>query len=256
LRTERALEERATALARSNRDLDAFAYVASHDLKAPLRAMEQLTGFALEDAGDALPEKSRQDLQLVQQRSRRLMGMLDGLLDYARIGRDEGAASLIDLGAVLAELAELYVPAERFSLEIPDDLPPIQAPRAAVELVFRNLLMNVVKHHDQDRGHIRIGWRAGDGYLHLTVADDGPGVPLTHREKVFELFQTLGRHDEVVASGMGLALVKRTVETHGGTVTLCAGEGRGATFEVAWPQRRSGETVAWEELASGNVLLG
>jgi PAS domain S-box-containing protein len=236
-RTEGLLEERADALARSNQDLDSFAYVASHDLKAPLRAMEQLAGFVLEDAGDALPEQSRKDLEQVQLRSQRLMGLLNGLLQYSRIGRREGGPSLVETGEVLAELVELYVPGDRFRVEIADDLPVIHAPRPAVELVFRNLLMNAVKHHDRPQGNIWIRCRPEGRYLLFTVADDGPGIPASHREKVFELFQTVRGPGVEEGSGMGLALVKRTVEIQGGTVALSGNEGRGATFEIRLPRR-------------------
>jgi PAS domain S-box-containing protein len=238
-RVATALEERADALARSNHDLDHFAYIASHDLKAPLRAMEQLAGFVLEDAGDVLPEQSHKDLEQVQQRSKRLMALLNGLLQFSRIGRGEGSPSWIDMNATLAELIDLYVPTDRFDLEISGSLPDVHAPQPAVELVFRNLLMNAVKHHDRDHGQIRIGCRPDGRFLCFTVADDGPGIPPTHRDKVFELFGTVKARDTDDASGMGLALVKRTIENQGGTIRLTGDDGRGTTIEVRWPRRSS-----------------
>jgi signal transduction histidine kinase len=207
-------------------------------LKAPLRAMEQLAGFVLEDAGQLLPEESHRDLEQVQQRSKRLIGLLDGLLQYSRIGRREGSPTWVDTNVMLAELVDLCVPADRFEVEITSSsLPAVYAPRPAVELVFRNLLMNAVKHSDLDHGRIQISCHSEDRCDCFTVTDDGPGIPSTQRDKVFELFQTLKGRIVNEASGMGLALVKRTIETHGGTIDLVGSDGRGTNAELRWPRQ-------------------
>jgi signal transduction histidine kinase len=95
--------------------------------------------------------------------------------------------------------------------------------------------MNSVKHHDRDRGKITVTGRRDDDWAVISVADDGPGIPFDCRARVFEMFQTLRPRDEVEGSGMGLALVRKTVESHGGTVEIEAREGRGATFVMRWP---------------------
>jgi PAS domain S-box-containing protein len=232
---EQALADRAEALARSNRDLDDFAYVAAHDLKSPLRAMEILTSFVLEDSGDSLPEEARNDLIQVVDRSKMQTGMLDGLLQYARIGRALGQPTEVDPGEILDDLIPAFLPAGQFEVDILDPLPRIFAPKPAVELVLRNLLMNAAKHHDRPTGRITVTGAAHDDCVHLAFADDGPGIPPEHEAKVFQLFGTLNHRDENQSSGLGLALIKRTIESSGGSVNLRPNDGRGTTFEVRWP---------------------
>lgn len=228
------LEAQATELARSNRDLDDFAHVASHDLKAPLRGIDRLAMFIEEDAGELLPSESRRDLATLRGRVERLDALLDGVLEYARLGGPPDAVTT-DVGDVIDEVVDLYVPADRFRVTKHGPLPAIPAARTNVEILFRNLVMNTVKHHDQDRGEIRItGDEAADG-IRYTVEDDGPGVPTRHATRVFELFQTLRPRDEVEGSGMGLAFVRKVMETSGGTVHLEPRDGRGALFHLWWP---------------------
>ena len=238
--TERnAAQERimahAEALERSNEELDRFAYVASHDLKAPLQGIEQLARIIEEDVGEQLPAESREDLALMQKRVQRLKNLLDSLLQYSRIGRGESQAEYVDLGELCRDLGELMPPNGEFSIAQGDELPPIYAPRPALELIFRNLVGNAVKHHDRERGRIEISAeQTADGVV-VRVSDDGPGIPIEYGERIFELFQTLKRRDEVEGSGMGLALVRKTVQNLGGSIELLPGEGRGATFRLYFP---------------------
>ncbi len=229
------IQAHADALERSNEELDRFAYVASHDLKAPLQGIAQLANMIEEDVGDELPAESREDLALMQKRVQRLKNLLDSLLQYSRIGRGESESEFVDTGKLLAELTDLLPPGGEFSLERVDDLPLVFAPRPALELVFRNLIGNAVKHHDRDRGHIEItAEETADGVV-VEVGDDGPGIPIEYGERIFELFQTLKRRDEIEGSGMGLALVKKTLHNLGGTIELLPGGGRGATFRLVFP---------------------
>lgn len=242
--TKRILELRAEELERSNRELDEFAYVASHDLRAPLRGIDQLAAFVEEDAGDILPEQAQSDLGLLRGRVGRMEALLNSLLEYSRVGRTESAPDWIEIPAMLNEIAEMYVPTDRFKVHIPADAPPIFAPRTAVEIVFRNLLMNAVKHHDHDEGEIRVAWSSDAGGLHFTVTDDGPGIPEEFFDKVFQLFQTLKPRDRVEGSGMGLAMIKKTLSVQGGEIAIESGAGRGTTFRVTWPHHRPNEGIA------------
>ncbi len=239
LETQRQLEAHAEDLERSNRELDEFAYVASHDLKAPLRGIDQLAGFIEEDAGHLLPDESRSDLTLLRGRITRLERLLADLLEYSRIGRMEDRREDVDANEAIEMLADLYVPNDRFTIVVEGDLPAIHASRAAVELVFRNLLMNAVKHHDGDRGEITVrGGREG-GVLRFEVSDDGPGIPPGYEDKIFQLFETLKSRDKVEGSGMGLALVRKMIEFEGGSIELLRREGRGATFRLDWPDHQA-----------------
>ena len=229
------IKAHAEALERSNEELDRFAYVASHDLKAPLQGIAQLANMIEEDVGDALPAESREDLALMQKRVQRLKNLLDSLLQYSRIGRSESEPEPVDVGRLLDDMTDLLPPGGSFSVAHAADMPLLFAPRAALELVFRNLIGNAVKHHDRERGTIEIrAEETADGIV-VSVSDDGPGIPAEYSERVFELFQTLRRRDEVEGSGMGLALVRKTLHNLGGDVELLTREGRGATFRLRFP---------------------
>lgn len=232
-----ALEAYAAELERSNRDLDDFANVASHDLKAPLRAVIKLAAFIEEDAGEQMPEESLADLRLLRSRAERLDNLLAGLLDYSRVGRTAVLPELLEPTPTIIELADLYVPEERFDFVVEGHLPAVYAPRAAFYLVMRNLVMNSVKHHDLPHGTITLSARPDGDFVRYRLEDDGPGIPVQFSAKVFQLFETLRPRDEVEGSGLGLAMVKKTMETVGGSVELVPGSGRGAAFEVLWPGR-------------------
>lgn len=232
-----ALEAYAAELERSNRDLDDFANVASHDLKAPLRAVIKLAGFIEEDAGEFMPEESLSDLRLLRGRAERLDNLLAGLLDYSRVGRTNVEVEYLEPMDTVEEIADLYVPSDRFDFVVEGHLPPVYAPRPAFYLVLRNLVMNSVKHHDLEKGTIRVSARADGDFVRYRVEDDGPGIPSQYSHRIFQLFETLRPRDEVEGSGLGLAMVKKTMETVGGSVELVPGSGRGAAFDVIWPGR-------------------
>ena len=240
----RLLKQRALELERSNKDLDEFAYVASHDLKAPLRGINQLAAFIEKDSGHLLTEDSRQDLALIRSRIDRMDYLLDSLLQYSRLGRDESAPEMIDTAALLKQLVDLYIPKERFDVRTVNELPEIYIPRVALSVVLRNILMNAVKHHDCEHGTITISSYMDEQYCHILIADDGPGIADKYRDKIFQMFQTLKPRDEFESSGMGLALVKRTIENHGGKVELIPGEGRGASFKIQIPMNKQTRQVA------------
>ena len=231
------LQRYASDLERSNRELDQFAYVASHDLKAPLRAIDHLAQWIAEDTADALPEASRQDLALLRQRVDRMTELLDSLLAYARIGRSASESATIDTPQVARKILSLLDIPETFTIRVDPDLPSFQAPAAAVELVLRNLIGNALKHHDRADGCVSISGRDLGGEIELCVADDGPGIAPAYHDQIFKMFQTLKPRDQVEGSGVGLALVKKTVEHYGGSITVASEENGGAQFVVRWPKR-------------------
>lgn len=244
---ERTLEERAAALVRSNRELDRFAYVASHDLKAPLRAIDQLAGFVQEDAGDLLPDESRDDLVLLRSRVSRLDTLLNGLLEYSRVGRREADPTWVDMEELLDGIRELYLPSDgSFTFEIDGPLPRVWMPVAAVELVFRNLIGNAVKHHDRPEGRIRIECMEEEHHALFMVHDDGPGIPEGYEERIFGLFETLRPRDEVEGGGIGLTMVKKTLEVTGGSIRAIPSRERGAHFAVRMPRHPGVVVNVWD----------
>jgi signal transduction histidine kinase len=231
------LEERAGELERANDELKQFAYVASHDLRAPLRAIDNLSQWLQDDLDERLTGEDRKHLELLRGRVKRMDALLEALLQYSRVGRRDAAIERVDVRALLDDIVDLHAPPAGFQITIAPDMPALETDRTALQQVFANLIGNALKHHDRDSGHIAIGCEdRGDCYA-FTVRDDGPGIPPAFHTKVFEMFQTLKRRDEVEGSGMGLALVKKQVDSWGGRIVLHSTGERGTTFEFTWPKR-------------------
>lgn len=235
-RSTRQLERSISELERSNRDLDQFAYVASHDLKAPLRDIDNLSRWLVEDLGPALPEASGKHITRLRDRVGRMERLLDDLLQYSRAGRVIGPTQRFDLlQAVESAVAMVAVPAD-FTIDAPSGSLVVDSPRAPFEVVLRNLIGNALKHHDQPAGKVVVRWAAIGPRVELTVEDDGPGIPPEYHDRVFAMFQTLKPRDQVEGSGMGLAIVRKVVEAFDGTIHVRAGTSRGATFVFTWPR--------------------
>lgn len=234
LEMEQLLKVRLTQLERSNRELDAFAYVASHDLKAPLQDIRNLAAWIREDAGTQLPPDTLRHLDLLADRVQRMERLLDDLLDYSRVGRMFEAPGEFQLDAALAGVVAYLRPPPGFTVLLDGPSQTIFTPRTPFEKVLRNLIGNAVKHHDRSSGTIRVSAHPNGEHLSITVSDDGPGIPAEYQERVFQMFQTLRPKDEMEGSGVGLTIVKKTVEWLGGRVDL-ASVGRGTHVTFTWP---------------------
>ena len=232
---ERELARHVRDLERSNRELDEFAYVASHDLKSPLRDIDTLASFIAQDAGSVLPEGSRRHLQLLADRIQRMERLLADLLAYSRAGRMGGTTDPVDVRAAAEAAIAVVRPAHGFTVTARGHA-RLAIASAAIEQILRNLIDNAVKHHDGDAGCVTVLIDEGPSEVTVAVADDGPGIPPEYHERVFRMFQTLRPRDEKEGSGMGLAIVKRLVETTGGRVAVESGEGRGTTIRIVWPR--------------------
>jgi PAS domain S-box-containing protein len=225
-------------LIRSNADLEDFAYIASHDLKAPLRAIEHLAQWIQEDIALTASPETSQNLDLLQGRVSRLQMLLDGLLAYSRIGRVDSPVEDVDIPRLVREIATLLSPRPGFVVTCVGQFPTIRTRYAPIRLVLENLIGNGLKHHDRQEGHITVSARRQpDGSMEFRVIDDGPGIEARFHDKIFVIFQTLAGRDEVEASGIGLAIVKRQVEGHGGHIRVeSAPPVRGATFIFTWKE--------------------
>jgi PAS domain S-box-containing protein len=250
-KVELELEAKQAELVRSNKDLEQFAYVASHDLKAPLRAIELLVQWIIEGLDGYDVNNVQENLGLLGKRTQRLNRLLDDLLAYSRAGRKVGAHRMADTHALVLDVAQLVNPPPTISISIEGKLPTFNTHPAPLEQVLRNLIGNAVKHHPGPEGRIILSCKEqGDHYV-FAVADDGEGIAKQYAERVFEMFQTLKSRDQVEGSGMGLAIVRRIVQWQGGSVWFePAPGGRGTVFKFQWkkhqPLAASVETKACE----------
>lgn len=240
---DRALERKATELARANQELarsnaalDEFAYVASHDLRAPLRDIDNLAQWIAGDVGDRLPAASLRHFQLLQRRIRRMENLLEDLLQYSRAGRVFGETEEVDVRALIVDVIELVAVPRGFTINLPRSMPYIRTPKAPLEQIFRNLIGNAIKHHHRQSGVVTVDCTDKDTFIEFSVCDDGPGIPPDLHERAFAMFQTLKPRDEVEGTGMGLALVKRLVEAHGGAIWIDSRDSSGALFRFTWPK--------------------
>jgi signal transduction histidine kinase len=229
------LEENVVELTKVNHELNSFAYAASHDLKSPLRGIDQLATWITEDLGSELNSDSQNHLHLMRRRINRMERLLDDLLAYSRVGRSDDEVVQVNTKKMLHDVFDMIATDKKIQFVIADDLPSFRTKKVPLESVFRNLINNAIKHHDKDQGIITISVTALDECFEFAVHDDGPGIPLVHQERVFVMFQTLRPRDEVEGSGIGLALVKKAVESMGGNITLQSDGRRGCTFKFTWP---------------------
>ena len=232
---EAAVAAKSRELARANRDLEDFAGVVSHDLKAPLRALR----YAAEDIGALLDagniDAARRRLGEIEMRTRRMSSMMTALLDYASVGRKSDVAEPLDTRELVAEVVRSMPLRSGFEVTVGGDWPQLVTVRAALDLVLRNLVDNAVKHHDRERGRIDIHAADGTDMLVITVSDDGPGIAPEYHATVLLPFRTLAADK---GTGMGLAFVNRTVETVGGRLTIRSdpAQSRGTAFVLTWPR--------------------
>ena len=241
---ERALEASNRDLARSNEDLEQFAYVASHDLKAPLRSIEVLVGWLAEDLAEFEEGSVQESLDLLKQRTTRLNRLLEDLLAYSRASREIGERSQTDCTELVEDIVTLLNVPEAFNVVLSSDLPVITTHATPLEQVLRNLISNSIKHHPGPTGTISVSAEDHDDHYLFSITDDGEGIPKEYAGKVFEMFQTLRPRDEVEGSGMGLAIVNRIITRRGGRIWFePAPNGSGTVFKFEWKLDQSESVV-------------
>ncbi|MDD1623003.1 MAG: ATP-binding protein [Methylococcaceae bacterium] len=225
-----------------NEELKNFAYVVSHDLKAPLRAIGSLADWIAADQQDRLDADGQEHLRLLIQRVRRLDALIDGVLRYSRIGRLHETVVSLDLNDLAHEIVDSLAPPAHISVTIAPGLPTIRAEKTGIQQVLQNLIANAIRYLDKPQGHIAIDCADQGDSWRLSVADNGPGIEARHFERIFQLFQTLNPRDRVESTGVGLSIVKKIVEQNGGQVWVESTIGQGSTFYFTVPKQHPATT--------------
>lgn len=226
----------ALQLQRSNRELEDFAYVVSHDLKAPLRGITSISTWLKEDYAEKFDEEGKHQLDLLRNRALRMDALISGILQYSRVGSVEEAEAQEDLNLLVNEIIENLNAPSNIHIGIEGSLPVARCPRIKMHQVFQNLISNAMKFSDKEKGEIKIRCQAQDHAWQFCVEDNGAGIDSKNFEKIFKLFQTLDNQTRPENTGVGLALVKRIIELRGGRVWVESKLGEGSRFFFTWPQ--------------------
>lgn len=233
---QRQLKEYTAELESINKELDQFAYIVSHDLKAPLRAINNLSMWIEEDLEGKLEGDTQHQFNLLRGRVSRLEDLINGILSYSRAGRISVNPSTVKVKALLEGIIEMLSPPEEFKISIPDELPTLTTERIALEQIFSNFISNAIKYNKNPKPTVKITCKEQGDFYKFGVADNGDGIEPEFHEKIFVIFQTLEARDKVESTGVGLAIVKKIIDEKGGEVWVESEKGKGATFYFTWPK--------------------
>ncbi len=235
----------------ANEELMNFSYVVSHDLKAPLRGIGSLANWLIEDYASKLDEEGNKHLQMLIGRVRRMDGLIDGILEYSRVGRLRETESELDIEKIVQGTIELLDVQENIEVSVETPLPRLFAEATRIQQTFQNLIGNAVKYMDKPHGEIRIGCHAQGRMWHFYVCDNGPGIEERNFDKIFQLFQTLAPRDRVESTGVGLAIVKKIVEMYGGRIWVESTREKGSCFHFTLP-KYAGQNTQYAEVKDAN----
>jgi signal transduction histidine kinase len=237
---KRAEEKQAQLLKQveaANQELADFAYVVSHDLKAPLRAVDSLAKWLASDYKDKFDDEGRTQINLLLGRVKRMHDLIDGILQYSRAGRIREEVVEVDLAELVPAVIDLLSPPPHIRVTVETPLPAVLVEPTRIAQVLQNLLSNAIKYMDKPQGLVRVGCAEDGEFWKFYVSDNGPGIEEKDRQRVFQLFQTLKPRDQADSTGVGLAVVKKAVEMYGGRVWIESAVGEGSTFYFTLPKK-------------------
>jgi two-component system sensor kinase FixL len=226
-------------VAEINEELTHFAYIVSHDLKAPLRGIKLIAEWLCADYGDKLGSDAREQLDLLQSRVGRMHNLIDGVLQYSRVGRIKEDIVPIDLNELIPGVIDGIAPPAHIRVAVQPGLPVIECERTRIIQVFQNLLGNAIKFMDKPAGEVKVACVEDGEFWRFSVSDNGPGIEAKYFDRIFRLFQTLAPRDEFESSGVGLAVVKKIIEMYGGRIWVESEVGKGSTFLFTVSRLRS-----------------
>jgi signal transduction histidine kinase len=234
--SNRRLQAYTASLEKTNKELDKFASIVSHDLKAPLRAIGNLTGWIEEDAGDTLKGEVKANFDLIKQRVKRMEDLINAILDYSKADKLSSVEVSFDVKSLVEDTVEFIGKPENVKLFVSPDLPVMVSDKIRLSQVFSNLIENGIKYNDKSEKIIEVkSEEAPNGWI-FSVNDNGPGIDKQYQERIFIIFQTLNRRDDMESTGVGLAIVKKIIEDQGGKIWVESAPGKGSQFKFFWPR--------------------
>lgn len=233
--SEQKLSNYARQLEKINAELDKFAYIVSHDLKAPLRGINNLSEWIEEDLGENIDPEIKEQMNLLRGRVRRMENLINGILDYSRAGRIGGKQRKVEVGELIQGVVDSLHPDPKFEFKINPDMPTLHTEEIALEQVFTNFISNALKYNDAEKPIIEIDVKRGTDFHTFSVLDNGSGIEEEFKDKIFEIFQTLQARDKVESTGVGLAIVKKIIEDKNSLVWMESEPGKFTKFSFTWP---------------------
>ena len=224
-------------LEKINKELDQFAYIVSHDLKAPLRGINALANFMEEDILAKEYEDIPENLGLLKNRIARMGNLISGILEFSRAAKNKEKTEFIDVKQSLKETIELINPADNVHIHFDSYLPWIHSVKIGFQQIIQNLLSNAIKYNNKENCQIWITCQEKKDCFIFSIKDNGPGISEEHHQKIFDIFQTLQPRDRVESTGVGLSIVRKRVESLGGKVWVESKLGEGATFSFSIPKK-------------------
>ncbi|MFN5224481.1 MAG: sensor histidine kinase [Bacteroidota bacterium] len=232
---ERKITSYLSNLEKTNKELDKFAYVVSHDLKAPLRAIGNLTGWIEEDAGHMLPDDVRKNFNLIKERVVRMESLINGILDYSKVAKKNSHVEDQDLQAIIEEVINMLNDGN-CKIIVADKIPHIHADRTKIQQVFMNIIGNAIKFNTKEEKTVVIRYKDQGDVHRFSISDNGPGIDPRFHEKIFQIFQTINSRDSFESTGVGLAIVKKIIDEQTARVWVESEPGSGTTFHFTWPK--------------------
>ncbi|MFN3951055.1 MAG: ATP-binding protein [Thermaurantimonas sp.] len=232
-----------SSLEKINNELNRFAYIVSHDLKAPLRAINNLSEWIEEDIGDKLEGDTKEQFKLLRGRVKRLENLINGILEYSRVGRIKSRIESFEVSKLLADLIERLSLPKHAEIKVQKTEMSLFSEKAALEKVLGHLIQNGVKYNQSERPVVEVTWFDHGKEVEFVVKDNGEGIHPDFHEKIFQMFQTLKARDEVESTGVGLAIVKKIIEDKGGRIWVESAPSEGSTFYFMWPKYEKKEAL-------------
>ena len=234
---ELRVKQRTAELEAANQELREFAYVVSHDLKAPLRGISQLAQWLQKDYAGVVGAEGQAQFDLLRGQTKRMNLLIDGILRYSRAVHGSEREETVDLNMLVPQVIEMLMPPAQLAIRVEPFLPVIYGDPVRITQVFQNLLSNAVKFMDKPAGAVTVGCEDAGAAWTFRVTDNGPGIDARHHERIFRIFQTHAPAQQTESTGIGLTVVKKIVELYGGRIWLESTPGQGSRFSFTWPKR-------------------
>lgn len=228
------LSKNINELKQKNQELDQFAHIVSHDMKAPLRGIDNVVSWIEEDHFEELSPKVKEYIELIKGRTKRGENLIQGLLAYARIGKENKQFEIVHVEALILEVLENYAIQPGFTVEIVQDLPTLYTEKVPLYQIFSNLIGNAIKHNHREGGKVKVYAKDHNNHYEFYIEDNGPGISKQYHHKIFQIFQTLQERDTFESTGVGLAIVKKILDSRNEKITLLSENGKGSIFYFTW----------------------